>query len=241
MGSIGRGNRHVLSNPFLRDVDLREEERASLSGIGFACRHYPPHMDIVREGYAIDRIYIIESGWGCVYKILADGERQIIDFPLGGDVIGLRGNRIPAQRTFMSLTELVVHEASAKAVFAAITGFERLIELFLGSESRHKFILAEHLTNLGHRSALARTAHLLLELGARLKYAGCADGESYECPLTQYDLADALGLTAIHVNRMLRELRERGLLSFQKGRVNIIDTAGLKNICDFSETYTLLS
>ena len=97
--------------------------------------------------------------------------------------------------------------------------------------------MVEHLVNLGRRNAHERTAHFLLELGARLKLIGLATNEGYACPLSQYMLADALGLTAVHINRVLRELREDGLLTFQKGRVSFDDFDRLVAAVDFDKTY----
>jgi hypothetical protein len=79
-------------------------------------------------------------------------------------------------------------------------------------------MVVEHLVNVGRRSALIRTAHLLLELGLRLQLVGLGSDSGFVCPLNQYLLADALGLTAIHVNRVLRQLRERGLVTFREGQ-----------------------
>lgn len=85
-----------------------------------------------------------------------------------------------------------------------------------------------------------RTAHLLLELGTRLEKANAAKLLGFECPLTQYDLADALGLTAIHVNRMLRELRERGYLEFRHGSVHFLNRQGLERFAGFDPGYLRL-
>ncbi|RUY01158.1 Crp/Fnr family transcriptional regulator, partial [Mesorhizobium sp. M7A.F.Ca.US.005.03.2.1] len=98
-------------------------------------------------------------------------------------------------------------------------------------------VVAQHLTNVGRRSALARTAHLFLELMTRLERIGSVTRNSYECPLTQYDLADALGLTPIHVNRMLRELRERKFLEFRQGHVRVLDQQGLTKFAGFEQEY----
>ena len=97
--------------------------------------------------------------------------------------------------------------------------------------------MVEHLVNIGRRNALERTAHFLLELGARLRLVGLATREGYDCPLSQNLLADALGLSAVHINRVLRELREDGLLTFQKGRVTFNDFDQLVAAVDFDKTY----
>ena len=107
----------------------------------------------------------------------------------------------------------------------------------LWSASRDEAMVVEHLVDLGRRSAIERTAHFILEMGARLKLVGMGDKTGYDCPLSQFLLADALGLSAVHVNRVLRELREAGLMTFQKGRVTFDDFAGLVALADFDTAY----
>jgi CRP-like cAMP-binding protein len=97
--------------------------------------------------------------------------------------------------------------------------------------------VVEHLVNLGLRSAEERMAHFLLELAARLKLVGLGDMTGYDCPLTQYHLADALGLSAVHVNRVLRHMREEGFVTFQKGRVVFDDFVRLKGLAGFDTAY----
>jgi CRP-like cAMP-binding protein len=98
-------------------------------------------------------------------------------------------------------------------------------------------MVVEHLVSVGRRSALVRTAHLPLELGLRLQLVGLGSESGFVCPLNQDLLADALGLTAIHVNRVLRQLRERGLATFREGRVEFHDLAGLHHLAQFHSGY----
>ena len=91
--------------------------------------------------------------------------------------------------------------------------------------------------SIGRRSALVRTAHLLVELGLRLQLVGLGSDGGFACPLNQYHLADALGLTAIHVNRVLRQLRERGLVTFREGRVEFHDLTRLRELADYHSGY----
>ncbi|MDN3720500.1 Crp/Fnr family transcriptional regulator [Roseibium salinum] len=98
-------------------------------------------------------------------------------------------------------------------------------------------MVVEHLVGLGRRDADARMAHFLLELGSRLALVGMGGRAGYDCPLTQYHLADALGLSAVHVNRVLRQLRERGLVTFRNGRVTFDDYAALIDLADFDPAY----
>ncbi len=97
--------------------------------------------------------------------------------------------------------------------------------------------MVEHLVGVGRRGALERTAHYLLEFCARLKLVGLATNKGYDCPPSQYFLADALGLSAVHVNRVLHQLREKGLLTFQKSRVTFDGFDGLVGLADFDKAY----
>jgi CRP-like cAMP-binding protein len=107
----------------------------------------------------------------------------------------------------------------------------------LWAASRDEAMVVEHLVGIGRRDAKERTAHFLLELGARLKLVGLGTALGYSCPLSQYMLADAMGLSAVHVNRVLRELREDGLVTFQHGEVTIHDLDRLVSLADFDKTY----
>ena len=98
-------------------------------------------------------------------------------------------------------------------------------------------MVVEHLVNIGRRSAIERTAHFFMELAERLNLIGQATETEFKCPLSQFVLADALGLTAIHVNRVLRQLRERQLLTVRKGSVSIHDLAGLRKLAGFQGGY----
>jgi CRP-like cAMP-binding protein len=98
-------------------------------------------------------------------------------------------------------------------------------------------MVVEHLVNIGRRSAIERTAHFFMEMAERLHLIGQATETEFKCPLTQFVLADALGLTAIHINRVLRELRDRRLLTVRKGSVSIHDLAGLRKLAGFQGGY----
>ncbi|MCA1490360.1 Crp/Fnr family transcriptional regulator [Sinorhizobium alkalisoli] len=221
-------------------VGLDDCDKAYLSSLGFVLRRYPSHAVIARQGDEQDRIFVVHSGWGCICTELPDGERQILDFPLKGEIVASRPFEGEAAESFISQTELTAFEAPAKALLAGLARSPKLAAVLLGAIARQRAILVQHLTNLGRRSALIRTAHLLLELGTRLEMANAAKRLGFECPLTQYDLADALGLTAIHVNRMLRELRERGYLEFRHGAVHYLNRQGLECFAGFDPGYLRL-
>lgn len=221
-------------------IGLDDGDKALLGSLGFSLRRYPSHAVITRQGDEEHRIFIVYSGWGCICTDLMDGERQILDFPLKGEFVASRAFEGEASESFIAQTKLLVFEAPAKAFAASLTLSPRLAAFLPGAIARQRAILVQHMTNLGRRSALIRTAHLLLELGTRLEKTGEGRRHGFECPLTQYDLADALGLTAIHVNRMLRDLRERGYLEFRHGSVHFLNREGLVRFAGFDPGYLRL-
>ena len=142
-----------------------------------------------------------------------------------------------AAHSFSALTDVVVSPVEGERILRTITDFPRLAAALLWAASRDEAMVVEHLVNLGRRSAIERTAHFFLELAERLTLVGLAKEQEFKCPLSQHDLADALGLTAIHVNRVLRQLREQDLLTFQQGGVKIHDLSRLRKLAGFQGGY----
>ena len=118
-----------------------------------------------------------------------------------------------------------------------VTEFPRLGAALLWAASRDEAMVVEHLVNIGRRSALERTAHFFMELAERMTLAGQATETEFDCPLSQFVIADALGLTSIHVNRVMRQLREMQLLTLKKDKAQIQDLAGLRKLAGFQGGY----
>lgn len=197
-----------------------------------------PGHEMVTEGQSDQTAFILAEGWACSYKIMPDGERQIVDFQIPGDFLGLRS--VLFRTSDHSIEAITRIEASVVVSSDLLDGFgqsARLATAILWAASRDEAMVVEHLVNLGRRSADERMGHVLLELGARLKLVGLGDKTGFDCPLTQYHLADALGLTPVHVNRVLRNLREAELLTFKKRRVTIHDFERLKEFSGFDIDY----
>jgi len=230
--SFLRGDEHRTSY-----VGLNDDDAALIKTLGFAAKRYPADAVVFSQGDSNDRVYIVESGWGCISHELPGGQRQILDFALTGDVVLPQSYGSGAVETFVAQTELSLLVASTKTLTLAAMKSPHLFSFIVEALVRNGAVIAQHLANVGRRSALERTAHLLLELTARLQRVGAVNRSGFECPLTQYDLADALGLTPIHVNRMLRELRERKFLEFRQGHVRVLDSAGLRKLVGFDGEY----
>jgi len=135
------------------------------------------------------------------------------------------------------LTDAVVNSVDGSHIMRCVTEYPRLGAALLWAASRDEAMVVEHLVNIGRRSALERTAHFFMELAERLTLVGLATETEFKCPLSQFVLADALGLTSIHVNRTLRQLRELKLLTVRRGVVTICDLAALRKLAGFQGGY----
>jgi CRP-like cAMP-binding protein len=219
-------------------VSLSEPDLAVLDVLLRKRRSFEAGHDLVHEGQSNQSAYILAKGWVCSYKLMPDGGRQIIDFQIPGDFLGLRS--VLFRTSDHSIEPVTKAEASEVAIADLLTVFSgnpRLATAILWALSRDEAMVVEHLVGLGRRNALERTAHFLLELGTRLKLVGLADTDGYHCPLSQFMLADALGLTAVHLNRVFRKLREDELLSFRNKKIRYLDFDRLVALAGFDKAY----
>ena len=215
-------------------VQLSSTELSCLAELQSAPVRLKRGKELVHEGQTGHKAYILQSGWACSFKLLPDGGRQIIGFPIPGDCIGLRSVLLrTSDHSFSALTDASVSSVEAPRMLRLFSDLPRLAAAILWATSRDEAMIVEHLVSIGRRSAIERTAHFFLELSERLRLVGLATDTEFPCPLNQYVLADALGLTAIHVNRVLRQLRERQLLTLRRGRVIIHDPAALEQLAGF--------
>jgi CRP-like cAMP-binding protein len=232
----------IQDSPFARKlttfVSLSRDDLSALSDIYRRKRNFAVGRDMIHEGQTGQHAYILASGWACSYKNLSGGTRQIVDIQIPGDFLGLRSVLFrTADHNVVPITPVQASEVGRQNLIAALSQTHRLATAVLWAASRDEAMVVEHLINLGRRDATERMAHFLLELAARLRLVGMGDEAGYACPLTQYMLADALGLSAVHVNRVLRELREEGLSTFSKGMVVFDDFDALVELAGFDRNY----
>ncbi|MBV8778105.1 MAG: Crp/Fnr family transcriptional regulator [Alphaproteobacteria bacterium] len=219
-------------------VPLSGEEAAVLGELQSVTRSVQRHRDIITEGRHYGSIFIVLEGNGIRYRILHDGRRQIVNIVLPGDVVGVLGHVIESSLySTKALTEMLVATIPFPRVNALYETHPRLLAKIFWWLSCETAIYAEHLVDLGRRTALERVAHFLLELLARLQSVGLAADQSYKIPLTQELIADALGLSIPHVNRVLRRLREDQLVVVEDQRVTVKDLDGLSELADFEPSY----
>ncbi len=219
-------------------VALSGAEFSALDQLHGRRKKFPAGRDMVHQGQINQSAYILASGWVCSYKLLSSGARQIVDFQIPGDFLGLRSVLFrTADHNIEPVTRVEASEVLVTDLLDTFTNTPRLATAVLWAASRDEAMVVEHLVGIGRRDAKERTAHFLLELAARLKLVGLGTELGYSCPLSQYLLADSMGLSAVHVNRVLRELRDEGLVTFQQGKVTIHDLDGLVKLADFDKSY----
>lgn len=227
-------NGSLLATKLSAFIELSKPELDCLDELQSETVRVPRGKQIVHEGQTGHKAFIVQAGWACSFKILPDGGRQIITFPLPGDCVGLRSVLLrTSDHSFSALTDAAVSSVDASRMLRIFQEFPKLGAAFLWAASREEAMVVEHLVSIGRRSALDRTAYFFIELCERLRLVGLVTDESFECPLSQYVLADALGLSAIHVNRVLRQLREMGLLTLSGRKVVIHDAPRLKQMAGY--------
>lgn len=208
-------------------------ERISRRGV----RELAPRRDLVREGEPPRPVFLLE-GWACRYKQLPDGRRQIVSFLLPGDLCGLDVFLLKEMdHSIGTITAVEVAEIAPRDFGQMVLDHPEFMERLQRGELVAAAIQREWTFNVGQRTAFERLAHLLCELFVRMEAIGRTDGTSCEFPLTQVDLADATGLTAVHVNRTLQELRKAGLIELQNKRLTIPDLEALKVAGTFNRNY----
>lgn len=232
----------IQDSPFARKlsafVRLAPSDLAVMSDVYRRRRNFAVGVDMIHQGQTDQCAYVLASGWAFSYKLLPGGTRQIVDFQVPGDFLGLRSVLFrTSDHNVEPITPVQASEVRQRDLLAAFSQTPRLATAVLWAASRDEAMVVEHLVDLGRRNATERMAHFLLELGARLRLVGMADRTRFACPLSQYLLADALGLSAVHVNRVLRELREEGLVTFQKGQVTFDDYDALVEFAGFDRAY----
>lgn len=221
----------------VRDLVVPEEEevlRASVAEI----REHPAGRTIIRSGTTLSASTLLVEGIVCRYKDLADGQRQIMELHVAGDFVDLHGFLLKRlDHNIGTMTPVQVAMVPHDALRGITETHPHLGRMLWFSTLLDAAIHREKILSIGRRSALARIAHMFCELMVRLRLVGLADETGYALPLTQADLADVTGLTSVHVNRMLKKLRDEKLLTFRGGRVAIDDWEGLQRLAEFDPTY----
>lgn len=237
--------RHVIGPHFFRKIavfaPIEGAEQNFLQRLVASEGNVPADHHLVRAGEEYGPILVVNSGWAVRYRTLADGSRQIANFILPGDFIGLNATVMSvSDYDVASITPMSFARLRIDDIIAMMETHPRLCAAIFWCNAREESILFEHLTSLGRRSALERVAHLLVELLRRLQLIELAEGDSFVMPLTQQLIADSVGLTAIHVNRMMRALEQNGLIAYSRHpvpRLHVRDVRRLEAAAGFEDGY----
>ncbi|MEG3089802.1 Crp/Fnr family transcriptional regulator, partial [Sphingomonas sp. PB4P5] len=211
--------------------------RDAISG----CHDIPADRTVIRPNVELTHSTLLLDGWLCRYKDVRSGERQITELHLPGDFVDLHSFTLKhLDHAVMSLTPARIATVPHDNLRRLTEHNPHLARVYWFATNLDAAIHREWEVSLGRRSARAKLATLFCELLLRLQVVGMADETSYDLPLTQTDLGDCTGLTSVHVNRTLKDLRGAGLVTFRDNRVTIHDLPGLRRAGEFDPTYLYL-
>lgn len=221
-----------------RDSTLTTDEEGALRAALTEVITPPADHDVVREHERQTKSHLLLEGWAGRYVTLADGRRQIVAIHVPGDFVDLHSFPLQVMdhsvATFTPCRIALAPHDRLRDVTAAHPHLARLLWL---STLIDAAILRQWLVGAGKRSALEQTAHLFCELFVRLQLAGRAEGDAFMFPLSQVELADCLGVSAVHANRVLQELRATKVLAWRGRHVEILDWPALQSLAEFDPVY----
>lgn len=225
----------VLHEPY--QLALTSEEMERVRVLPIIERFYDMRTLIMEEERSRPADIFIGSGWALCHKSMANGQRVVTDFLLRGDLVNGNTASGKVHRSLETATVVQTFELQRPRLASQP---RPVADIILRLMARNFDIAAEHFANASRRPPLERLAFLFLEMAHRHEQSGLGSGDNYEFPFTQRDIADALGLTAIHTNRLLRMLRERQLLSFRHSTVELTDRRSLAQMSLFDPQYLAL-
>ncbi|MEH6488897.1 Crp/Fnr family transcriptional regulator [Hyphomonas oceanitis] len=199
---------------------------------------YRAGEDIVRVGEVAETLFIVNKGWAVRHRTLEDGRRQIVNFMLPGDIFDLQALAcLEADHTVTSVTDVSILVIDTREFVQLLRTSGDISSSFWWAAVQEESILREQIVRLGRRSAKERIGHLLLELQRRMNGAMGTNHSQLPLPLTRVDLADALGLTPVHVSRTMSAMRHAGLIEETRGVILIDDRERLARLCHFNTDY----
>jgi CRP-like cAMP-binding protein len=223
-----------------RDEISAEEEAAIRSSV-LSRGPVPADFTIIQPGEELSHSTLLLDGIACRYKDMRDGQRQITELHVPGDFLDLHSFTLKRLDHFvMALTPCKLAVLPHAHLTDITERYPHLTRVYWFGTNLDAAIHREWAVSLGRRSALSRVAHLFCELDVRLGIVGLAEGAHYDLPLTQAEAADCLGITSIHFNRILQELRQRKLLEWKGGSVSILNRNELASVAEFDPAYLYL-
>jgi CRP-like cAMP-binding protein len=216
----------------LTSADLAELDRATQR-----IHYVQAKEDLIRQGDVPGDVHLVLDGFACRYKVLSNGRRAIMAYLIPGDFCDLHVAILgQMDHSIGALSRCQVAELPREEILR-LTENPRIARALWFATLVDEATLREWLVSMGQRSADRQMAHLFCELHLRLKLVGLGDRRGYELPLTQEELADTLGLSTVHVNRVLQKLRRDGLIGFANGRLKLMDLDRLMAFAEFDAAY----
>lgn len=230
------------ANPLTRKLShfapLSASDHAVLDSFGTQERRFPADVDIVAEGMTPRSVFVVKEGMAIRYRALPDGRRQIMTFLIPGDVCDTYVFLLKARdHSIGTITPVRVGLISRESMMELFAHRPRISAALWWSSLQEEAMLRERIVSLGRRDARGRIAYLLCELLWRYAAVGLTDGDTFRLPLTQTELGDTLGLTPVHVNRVLKEFRARRLIAMEHRMISLLDVFGLQEIAAFDKSY----
>lgn len=227
-------------NPLHQRLDslqlIQDEDIEILERLHRKTSDYPAGCIVQREKGAIERTRIIVSGWAIRFHTTADGHRQIVNFLLPGDSIGLYGALFPQSDSGVeTVTDATLAEFASAELMDAFRESARLGAALCWIGGQDERFLEQQIVRIGALHATARIAHLLVELQLRLLRSGTPPADALSMPLNQKLIAEALGISHVHANRCCRNLEKKGLIETAPGSLTLLDPAELKKLCGYDD------
>jgi CRP-like cAMP-binding protein len=217
---------------------LSDDDIAAVEALPFDLKVMRPRSGIVYEGDRPDCCRVVVSGMLCRSKSTEEGKRQYLSFHIPGDIPDLQSLHLNVMdHDILALTETRIALVSHRDMHKLSLDRPRVALALWRDTLIDASVFREWILNVGRRDAPERLAHLICEVGWRMKAMGLGEVEHFEMPINQTDLADALGITSVHVNRVLQDLRRRELLEFKAHVVTIKDGPGMMKLSGFDPQY----
>ena len=231
----------MMTNAFVRKLErfgpLDRDERDALDALCAGAVHHRADDEIGQGGQA-GTVPLLLAGFAYRFKLLSDGRRQIHGLFVPGDLCRhLYGHLSPSDHVVRTLSPAVVAAVPAAALHGAMERHPRIARALWASTVTDDAVLREWVVSLGRRSAYERMAHLFCEVFLRLRAVGLVDGQSCDLPLTQMDLGDLMGLSTVHVNRVVQQLRRDELIALKGPHLTVPDVAVLGRAADLDPAY----
>lgn len=219
-------------------ADLGRADEKEIAELASERAEFERDTEIISAGGPMDRVLIVNEGWAMRYKLLNDGRRQVLNFLLPGDIFDLQVLvAAEADHSILSITELSCLAVQPRDFRKLLTASGTLTMAFWWTQVQEEAFLREQIVRNGRQNARERVGHLLLELHRRMQIVKGGTADRLRMPLTQAIIADALGLSTIHTNRILKQLEREGLIVKKRGALTFADWRKLAASCQFDPGY----